>query len=90
MMQLLLRSHRQQYVNVAEQTSEMPQPISAMPSPHPPSAEELRYLRRERHKPARYKDYVWGIETDHSGTLKELSSPNTRNIERNRTYLFIL
>ncbi|KAK2564737.1 hypothetical protein P5673_011419 [Acropora cervicornis] len=36
----------------------MPQPISALPSPHPPSAEEPRYLRRERHKSARYKDYL--------------------------------
>ena len=47
-------------VNVAEQTSEMPQPTRVPPSPHPPSAEEPRYPRRERHKPARFKDYVCG------------------------------
>ena len=47
-------------VDVAEQTSEMPQPTSAVPSPHPPSAEEPRYPRRERHKPARFKDCVCG------------------------------
>ena len=58
MMQLLLRSYRQQNVDVAEQTSEMPQPTSALPSSHPPSAEEPRYPRTERHKPARFKDYV--------------------------------
>ena len=47
-------------VDVAEQTSEIPQPTSVAPSPHPPSAEEPRYPRRERHKPARFKDYVCG------------------------------
>ena len=47
-------------VNVAEQTSETPQPTRVPPSPHPPSAEEPRYPRRERHKPARFKDYVCG------------------------------
>ena len=50
----------QSKVDVAEQTSEMPQPTSAVPSPHPPSVEEPRYPRRERHKPARFKDYVCG------------------------------
>ena len=30
------------------------------------------------------------IKIDHSGTLKELSSPDPRNIERDRTCLFIL
>ena len=65
-------------VDVAEQTSEMPQPISVASSPHPPSAEEPRYPRRERHKPARFKDYLLWIDTkmDHLGTQKELSSPN--------------
>ena len=51
-------------VDVAEQASEMPQPASAVPEnvppPHPPSAEERRYPRRERHRPARFKDYVCG------------------------------
>ena len=47
-------------VDVAEQTSEMPQATSAAPSPHPPSVEEPRYPRRDRHKPARFKDYVCG------------------------------
>ena len=36
----------------AQQTSEMPQPISVVPSLHPPSVEEPRYPRRERRKPA--------------------------------------
>lgn len=51
-------------VDVAEQMAEVPQSTSAVPEtvplPHPPSAEELRYPRRERHKPARFKDYVCG------------------------------
>ena len=51
-------------VDVAEQTSEMPQPTSTVPetvpSPHPPSVKEPRYPRRERHKPVRFKDYVCG------------------------------
>ena len=34
-------------MDVAEQTSEMPQPTSVASSPHPPSAEEPRYPRRE-------------------------------------------
>ena len=50
--------------DVVEQTSEVPQPTSAVPetvpSPHPPNAGEPRYPRRERHKPARFKDYVCG------------------------------
>mgnify|MGYP000671748101 FL=1 len=44
-------------VDVAEQTSQMPQPTSVASSPHPPSAEEPR---RKRHMPARFKDYVCG------------------------------
>ena len=51
-------------VDVAEQTSEVPQPTSAEPetvlSSHTPSTKEPRYPRRERHKPARLKDYVCG------------------------------
>ncbi|PFX29405.1 Uncharacterized protein K02A2.6 [Stylophora pistillata] len=51
-------------VDVAEQTAEEPQSTSALPetvpSPHPPSAEEPRYPGRNRHKPARFKDYVCG------------------------------
>ena len=47
-------------VDVAEETSEIPQPTSVVSSPHPPSVEEPRYPRRERHKPARFKDYVCG------------------------------
>ena len=51
-------------VDVAEQTAEEPQSTSALPetvpSPHPPSAEEPRYPRRDRHKPARFKDYACG------------------------------
>ena len=68
-------------VDVAEQTSEMPQPTSVASSPHPPSAEEPSYPRRERHKPARFKDYLLWIDTkmDHLGTQKELNSPNIWN-----------
>ncbi|XP_074629575.1 uncharacterized protein LOC141887198 [Acropora palmata] len=47
-------------VDVAGQTSEMPQLTRVASSPHPPSAEEPRYPRRERHKHARFKDYVCG------------------------------
>ena len=50
-------------VDVAEQTSEMTSSSAvpeAVPSPHPPSAEKPRYPRSERHKPARFKDYVCG------------------------------
>ena len=47
-------------VDVAEQTSEMPQPTRVVSSPHPISAEEPRHPRRERHKPARFKDYRCG------------------------------
>ena len=38
-------------------TSAVPETV---PSPHLPSAEEPIYPRRERHKPARFKDYVCG------------------------------
>ena len=48
---------------VAEQTSEI-MSTSAVPetvhSPNSHRAEEPRYPRRERHKPARFKDYVCG------------------------------
>ena len=49
--------------DVAEQTSEITS-TSSVPetvhSPNPHRAEEPRYPRRERHKPARFKDYVCG------------------------------
>ena len=79
-------------VDVAEQTSGMPQPTSVASSPHPPSAEEPRYPRKERHKPARFKDLCVWIDTKmgHLGTQKELSSPNIWKIERDWTCLFIL
>ena len=44
--------------DVGAQTSEMPQTTTVVPSPHPPRAKEPRNPRRERHKPARFKDYV--------------------------------
>ena len=34
--------------------------VTPVAPPHPPSAEEPRYPRRERRKPARFKDYVCG------------------------------
>ena len=76
-------------VDVAEQTSEMPQPTNVASSPHPPSAEEPRYPRRERHKPARFKDYeIYSFEINIIYQTKEELPNFTVSIEADLAVLF--
>ena len=76
-------------MDVAEQTSEMPQPTNVASSPHPPSAEEPRYPRRERHKPARFKDYeIYSFDINIIYQTKEELPNFTVSIEADLAVLF--